>query len=438
MSNLYCFFILFTIIQVNSEITLQFKRRWSTDFSNENNTILNLQTNDLITKIKLGTPSQEGYLSLNFKDYSTYISVSNCSTETPKFNEKHSSSYSIIKGKNTYYYCGFMEGSISKDIINLNGLLIKDFNFISVYKLRQDKFFLTTELGVLGLNEKTTRPNSDLEKVNFIQELKSKNLIDSFAFSIKYNNENDGDLIIGNYPHEYNKSFTKESLIEINSHRIFDNGEWGIIFDNITSGDIEITERYKIFTSVLYLEDGIFYSNNIYKKIINNAFFNDYLEKNICYEKNIKSSLNSEYQIYICDNTIDIKKFPSLKFHLKNSNLVFEFNYNDLFDEYHNKVYFLVGFTKATNWRIGKPFFKKYTVVFNQDKRTIGFYKNTKNNVNFFLKLILLIILGIIIILLLINLKYKKSLNLFKSKRNKANELEEDITYNTLTTNLIK
>ena len=438
MSNLYFFFVLSIINKINSEITLQFKRRWSTDFSNEKNILLNLQRNDIITKVKLGTPLQEGYLSLNFKDYSTYISVSNCSTETPKFNEKSSSSYSIIKEKDIYYYCGFMEGSISNDIININNLSIKDFNFISVYKLRQDNFFLTTELGVLGLNEKTTRADTNLEKVNFIQELKSKNLIDSFAFSIKYNNENDGDLIIGNYPHEYNKSFTKESLIEINSHRIFDNGEWGIIFDNITSGDIEITERYKIFTSVLYLEDGIFYSNNIYKKIINNAFFNDYLEKNICYEKNIKSSFNFEYQIYICDNTIDIKKFPSLKFHLKNSNLVFEFNYNDLFDEYHNKVYFLVGFTKATNWRIGKPFFKKYTVVFNQDKRTIGFYKNSKNNLYFSLKVILLIILGVIIILLLINLKYKKSLNLFKSKRIKANELEDDISYNNFTTNLIK
>ena len=127
-----------------------------------------------------------------------------------------------------------------------------------------------------------------------------------------------------------------------------------------------------------------------------------------------------------------------MKFHLKNSNLVFEFNYNDLFDEYHNKIYFLVAFTKATNWRIGKQFFKKYTVVFNQDKRTIGFYKNSKNNVNFSLKLILLIILGIIIIFLLINIKYKKSLNLFKSKRIKANELEDDISYNNFTTNLIK
>ena len=438
MSNLYFFFILFIFINVNSEIILQFKRRWSTDFSNENNIILNLQRNDIITKIKLGTPLQEGYLSLNFKDYSTYISVSNCSTETPKFNEKSSSSYSIIKGKNTYYYCGFMEGSISNDIINLNGLSIKDFNFISVYKLRQDNFFLTTELGVLGLNEKTTRPDSNLEKVNFIQELKSKNLIDSFAFSIKYNNENDGNLIIGNYPHEYNKSFTKENLIEISSHRILDNGEWGILFDNITSGDIEITDRYKIFSSCLYLEDGIFYSNNVYKKIIDHSFFNEYLNKNICVEKHIKSSFNFEYQFYICDNTIDIKKFPSLKFHLKNSNLVFEFNYNDLFDEYHNKIYFLVAFTKATNWRIGKQFFKKYTVVFNQDKRTIGFYKNSKNNVNFSLKLILLIILGIIIIFLLINIKYKKSLNLFKSKRIKANELEDDISYNNFTTNLIK
>jgi hypothetical protein len=118
--------------------------------------------------------------------------------------------------------------------------------------------------------------------------------------------------------------------------------------------------------------------------------------------------------------------------------LVFEFNYNDLFDEYHNKFYFLVGFTRATHWKIGKQFFKKYTVVFNQDKRTIGFYKNSKNNVNFSLKLILLIILGIIIIFLLINLKYKKSLNLFKSKRIKANELEDDISYNNFTTNLIK
>ena len=438
MSNLYFFFVLSIINKINSEITLQFKRRWSTDFSNEKNILLNLQRNDVITKVKLGTPLQEGYLSLNFKDYSTYISVSNCSTETPKFNEKSSSSYSIIKEKDIYFYCGFMEGSISNDIININNLSIKDFNFISVYKLRQDNFFLTTELGVLGLNEKTTRADTNLEKVNFIQELKSKNLIDSFAFSIKYNNENDGNLIIGNYPHEYNKSFKKESLIEINSHRILDNGEWGILFDNITSGDIEISDRYKIFSSCLYLENGIFYSNNIYKKIINNAFFNDYLIKNICYEKNMKNTLNFEYQIYICDNTIDIKKFPSLKFHLKNSNLVFEFNYNDLFDEYHNKFYFLVGFTRATHWKIGKQFFKKYTVVFNQDKRTIGFYKNTKNNLYFSLKVILLIILGVIIILLLINLKYKKSLNLFKSKRIKANELEDDISYNNFTTNFIK
>ena len=62
MSNLYFFFVLSIINKINSEITLQFKRRWSTDFSNEKNILLNLQRNDIITKVKLGTPLQEGYL----------------------------------------------------------------------------------------------------------------------------------------------------------------------------------------------------------------------------------------------------------------------------------------------------------------------------------------------------------------------------------------
>ncbi len=54
------------------------------------------------------------------------------------------------------------------------------------------------------------------------------------------------------------------------------------------------------------------------------------------------------------------------------------------------KFIFLVNFNKATNWRIGKQFFKKNTVIFKQDKNTISFYKNSKNNENFSLKLILL------------------------------------------------
>ena len=88
---------------IDSQITLDFKRKWSGDFTTEKNIISNLLINDLITKIKIGTPPQEGYLSLNFKDYSTYISVQNCSTETPKFDEKKSTSYSLITNKNIYY-----------------------------------------------------------------------------------------------------------------------------------------------------------------------------------------------------------------------------------------------------------------------------------------------------------------------------------------------
>ena len=428
-------FFLYYFPIIDSQITLDFKRKWSGDFTTEKNIISNLLINDLITKIKIGTPPQEGYLSLNFKDYSTYISVQNCSTETPKFNEKKSTSYSLITNKNTYYYTGFEEGSISNDSIYINEKLIKNFLFISVYKLRQDNFFLTTELGVLGLNLKFTGLNKDLDNINFIKELKFKNLINSCVFSIKFINENDGKIIIGNYPHEYDESFNLKNLIEIPSHKVGDNGEWGINFDNITSGDIDISGNF--FSSYIYLENGIFYSNHVYQKIINKCFFEEYLNKNICIKKEfIRNKL--DYQMYICEKRINLKNFPILKFHLKDYNFNFEFDYNDLFYEYNNKLYFLIAFTKSSYWRLGVQFFKKYRLIFNQDKRIIGIYdkKYSKNNVNDIFKWAILIILTSIIIFLYINIKNKRFLKLFKTKKITANELEDNINYNNLNINI--
>ena len=424
---LFLYFLLFPI-KIHNYISLEFTRKFHLNFSSEKNVIENLITNDLITKLKIGTPFQEGFLSLQFKEFSTYISSNNCTTLTPKFQQEKSTSYKIIKEKDNYFYTGFEEGSISNDTLNLGGQTIENFQFILAYKLRQDGFFSTTELGVLGLNEKIVRPNSDLENINFIKELKMKNLIDNYAFSIFFNNENNGSLIIGNYPHEYNRNFKKENFIEINSNKLGDNGEWGIFFDNITSGNEEVKGNSKFFSAFIYLENGVFYSNRIYHEIIDKTFFDFYFKNNFCQFRDFKSTFN--YKIYICNDKIDLQKFPSLKFYLKEFNFYFEFTSEDLFFKYKNKYYFLIAFTNKTNWRLGKQFFQKYTLVFNQDKRTIGFYNNfSKNNVKNILKWIFLMILVIIILLLMINLRYKTILKLFKSKRIQANELEEETYY---------
>ena len=157
---------------------------------------------------------------------------------------------------------------------------------------------------------------------------------------------------------EYDEKFNQKNLIEIPSHKFAYNGEWGINFDNITSGDIDISGNF--FSSYIYLENGIFYSNHVYQKIINKCFFEEYLIKNICIKKEfIRNKL--DYQMYICEKKINLKNFPMLKFHLKDYNFNFEFDYNDLFYEYNNKLYFLIAFTKSSFWRLGVQFFKKYT-----------------------------------------------------------------------------
>ena len=74
-------------------------------------------------------------------------------------------------------------------------------------------------------------------------------------------------------------------------------------------------------------------------------------------------------------------------------------------------------------WFLGKPFFKKYQLVFNQDNKVIGFYNNKKvihSNFVFYLKIILIMILILVIVYLIYYIMKNKCM---KKKKNKAQEL---------------
>ena len=129
-----------------------------------------------------------------------------------------------------------------------------------------------------------------------------------------------------------------------------------------------------------------------------------------------------------------------------------EFLYKDLFIENDDYVYFNVLFTQEedtlkNSFILGKPFFKKYPVVFNvnRKKEKIGFYNNLflveenenhtiynndNNNSNNYNKLtFILIIIGICILGLLIYIivKYFK-----KPREQKVNELIEFFDYSSV------
>ena len=165
---------------------------------------------------------------------------------------------------------------------------------------------------------------------------------------------------------------------------------------------------------------------------------------NIC-KKNTTLYKSDIFIIYSCNNEekFKIEKFPSLNFNIKSENVNFEFTYKDLFKKIDNKYYFFVIFRNfdIDSWCIGKPFYLKYTLVYNGDAKTICFYN--KNNISvkkgnkellfklITFKIIIIIILFLVFIFLVIRISYYfgKKLNIIRKRH--ANELDDNYEYNS-------
>ena len=117
---------------------------------------------------------------------------------------------------------------------------------------------------------------------------------------------------------------------------------------------------------------------------------------------------------------------------LKDISLEFTFTYKDLFIKKDNEYIFGIVFdeNKDNNdatWILGKIFMKKYSLVYDLDKKIIGTYignkkeEEDKNPINLTL-LILLIALGILVIGLIIFIIFYMK----KPRKNRAAELNDD------------
>ena len=139
---------------------------------------------------------------------------------------------------------------------------------------------------------------------------------------------------------------------------------------------------------------------------------------------------------YYCDKDIDISNMPSLIFQINSYDLNITLNSYDLFELIEDKLIFIVIFKVRSPifWKIGYLGIKKLNMTFNQDSKTISFYKtlNYKNNNNtgktkYYYLLIFLISLVSVFIILLIGFSFY----IIKNKKNKkrANELDDDFIY---------
>ena len=283
--------------------------------------------------------------------------------------------------------------------------------------------------------------DSDL---NLVQQLKHNKYIDTYDWSIQYDEKHPGEegvLIIGTEPHKYKPEKYNENYY-FNSVTMSKEsyGIWNIKFDKIyflnnEEEELEITD-YKKFS--LVHKSGLIAGTKSYEKLLKQYFFDAFISQNKCFME--KSKLDS--RVYYCKNTEEIKKelkkkFPPLKMLQKAFMKTFELNYDDLFMEKGDKIYFLIYFSyyQLSMWEAGLPFLKKYFFNYNYDTKLISFYNNELENMEKNMeskgnnKMKLFIVIGLTLIVTLFGFYIGRKIVLMRRKQKlTATELENDFS----------
>ena len=409
------FFFVLSFIYINltyeSYIVYPFKKSTKENKSYPEN----LLQNDLEITLKIGTPPQSVDLNLRSRIYTFFVTSSQVNLPYKLFNEKESTSLVQISKRET----NFTNMEYSK------GLKISESIYINDKELKGITLMLGTELaynecGALGLRLINSHESSN--DLSFIYQIKKYANLDSYTFTLKYKNDEEGDLIIGAYPHVYDNKFNEKNFFYSKAGSNKNGVNWVLNFDIIKYNNKSVNVGSK--KSLINIEYGLIQAPFKYKNYFKNNFYGDRCSEKFNDKRNVT--------IVHCSSNFDITSFKDLIFELKDIETQFVFTYKDLFIKENNEYIFGIVFdedvdAKDPTWIFGKPFMKKYELVYDLDRKIIGLYKegnespSEKSKVN-----ILFIILLIILVLAVAGLSYFIFFYLKKTRKSRAFELNDD------------
>ena len=366
-------------------------------------------TNNLYTNIKIGNPEQT--IPVKISTNTTYLMIPG-KTLKGKYDENSSTSYSKKRKEEIYissicYSKGFLsEDEITFEEYKGNSNLKKNVSFFLPSIISSDYSNKNND-AYIGFNYQNKRHDED-----FILFLHEENIINEQIFSFKFNNDLEGEIIIGDYPHIYNSKYDEENLYKIKVETGIKQENWVMKFDSITFGNKKILYS----TATIFFDSNVIFAPNNIDTDMESLFFEN--QKNKC-EKTFDEDRNLTY--YSCDKSVNINKFPSLKFYMRDFNETFEIKGKDLWTEINNRLYCLIVIPENFyGWELGIPFLKTHEFIFEVDRGYIGIYKGISFSFPWFL-----VFLFIIIIIALVYILFTKNKNIIKRK--KANELLETL-----------
>ena len=235
-------------------------------------------------------------------------------------------------------------------------------------------------LGLLPPGMSTGLTNS---KINFIQQLKNKRIIDNYNWYIRFNKDKTGELVIGAAPHEIKpENYLESDLYMTHATLINDVFSWEIPFSSIYLYDNLLNQKYNLkpFNGLISINENFIYSTKEYFNNITTIYFEQFFNNKKCKIETIQKTQNRYFVIYCHQKNFtieDMQKFPILSLQSNELNFIFNFEYNDLFLKAKDKYIFKIIYSGDFGyWKLGKTFLEKYQFVFNYDSRMFGFYKN--------------------------------------------------------------
>lgn len=376
----------------------------------------------MVVDVYFGTPQYK--ISLLISTDSPYFIVKG-ETSPNEYKQENSTSFDFIKYGHSYEYKNIYFHSIFFfENFQFNNLLIK-LNSMMYW----GKYPITPNDGLLGLKLHDIKFQ---EKNIFINQLYDQGIIKDKTFSLLYENENKGELFIGDLPHNKTKLLKGKQFKICNNSFVGKGIVYGIIFEEII-----FREKFSLFRDINTKEFGsiaifsnIYYGyigSKEYNNFIYQTFFKPKIVNKLCWIQNID---NDRYYGYVCSKEIDLSSIPKIKFYHKELNYYFEIENEEMWVNYKNIKYFIIffSFIDQHSWILGQKFLEKYPFVFNGEKNKIGFYYSDKQNknTNIYIYLFLVLII-ILIVLVIIYYIYFRIMHFYKSKKKEDSIELEDI-----------
>ena len=375
----------------------------------QNSFIENLFSNNLITIIQIGSNKQN--IPIKPSTNTSYLFIPGNEIKG-KYDESSSNYFQKRSPQlKTLYNEIYTKGYLTEDnfyFLNSEKKYIENKHFPFFYPTIKGEDKIKTIDAILGFKLRVDKIRKSDDFIYYLREYKS---INEEIFSVKFLNETNGEIILGDFPHNYNNKIYKEDYYYTTE---ISNDKWEISFNKTMSGDKKIEKIKSIFAFDLNFIIG----TPNYKIEIVKIFFDKEIKDNKCKENQF-----NDYIFFTCDESINIKKIPTLYFENNELESKFELNYNDLWVKNEKIWYFLIFFEQnAYSWTFGIPFFKKKEFIFEINKKRIGLYKNNSFSFLWFI----IIFFCLIIIIMVYILLFKKK----KIKKKKASELLDEFENN--------